>query len=86
MSNRAHSGRCFRSYRRTKARKAEQGKVYEYPIRWKVPQAIKAFLTGDARQVRARHDQMGLAISRYAQHQALTGKGPPIRAAGHGAR
>lgn len=82
----AHSGRCFRSNRRTARRKFLQGKPYEpCPTRWKVPEAIRGFLTttpGSPNQVRAQYDQMGQAIARYAQHQRATGKGPPVRAAG----
>lgn len=76
----SHKGRCFRSMRRTVARKARQGKPYEpHPVRWRVPQAIAAFLTGPAKQLRAGYEQMGLAIARYAQHQQLTGQGAPVR-------
>lgn len=84
MSNRGHSGRCFRSFRRTKARKERQGaEPYEFPIRYKVPLAIRPFLANAAKnQCRAQHEQMGLAIARYAEHQRLTGKGPKVRAAG----
>lgn len=78
----SHSGRCFRSMRRTKRRKEAQGNDYDYPIRWKVPAVIRSFLEGNRNQIRARHDQMGLAIARYARHQQLTGKGAPVRAAG----
>lgn len=82
MSNKAHRGRCFRSKRKTIARKLRQGEPYEsHPVRWKVPAVIKPFLTGNANQLRARQEQFGLAIARYAQHHALTGKGPAVRAA-----
>lgn len=86
MSNRGHSGRCFRSFRRTQRRKESQGERYDFPVRWKVPVAIRPFLRGAKGQRRAQHDQFGLAIAGYAKHQQLTGKGPPVRAAGHGAR
>lgn len=80
MSNRAHSGRCFRSNRKTKLRK---GAAYAaHPTRWRVPLALRPFLTGNANQTRARFDVFALAVSRYAEHQRLTGKGAPIRAAG----
>lgn len=85
MSNRAHRGRCFRANRRTARRKAKQ--VHEeayvaHPIRWKVPEAIGAFLFGAANQVRARFGQMASAIVRYRDWQEKTGKGAPVRAAG----
>lgn len=85
MSNRAHSGRCFRSNRRTARRKERQGTEYTaYPRRWKVPFAILPFLTGVRGQVRAGFEQFGNAIAKYTQHQKATGKGAPIRvAAGH---
>lgn len=81
MSNRAHSGRCFRSNRRTARRKAKQRHAEPYvahPIRWKVPQAIANFLVGNANQLRARFDQMAQAVARYADWQAKTGKGPKV--------
>ncbi len=78
----SHTGRCFRSMRRTKRRKEAQGGSYDFPIRWKVPAAIRPFLTGNSNQLRARHDQMGQAIAGYARHQQLTGIGAPVRAAG----
>lgn len=79
----AHRGRCFRSIRRTVKRKYEQGEEYDpFPMRWKVPAAIAPFLQGVKGQSRARHDQMGEAIARYAQHHKLTGKGAPVRAVG----
>lgn len=85
--SRGHKGRCFRSHRRTIERKAEQGERFDYPIRYKVPQVISFFLSGGQKnQRRAQHDQFGLAIARYAEHQRLTGKGPAVRAAGQGAR
>ncbi len=82
----SHKGRCFRSYRRTRARKEAQGceQRYVHPIRWKVPQAIAPFLVGIKGQCRATFDQFAQAIARYAKHQALTGKGAPVRAAGAG--
>lgn len=73
----AHSGRCFRAWRRTKVRKARQGLPWDYPIRQKVPQAprARAFLaTGEARQQRVGAQGMANAIARYAQHQTLIGK------------
>ncbi len=86
--SRGHKGRCFRSHRRTVERKTEQGERFDYPIRYKVPQAIMFFLPqGQKNQRRAQFEQMGLAIQRYQQHQTLTGNhGPQVRAAGHGAR
>lgn len=84
MSNRGHSGRCFRSARKTKARIEAKGGSYAIcPIRWKVPAAIRPFLANAQRgQTRAQHDQMGLAIQAYAKHRQMTGKGAPVRAAG----
>lgn len=81
--SRGHKGRCFRQHRSAVKRKAKQGERFDYPIRYKVPQAISFFLSGAQKnQKRAQVDQMGLAIQRYAQHQQLTGNhGPRIRAA-----
>lgn len=85
--SRGHKGRCFRQHRRAVERHAERGETYGYPIRYKVPQIISFFLSqGQKGQKRAQEQQMGLAIARYAEHQRLTGKGPMVRAAGHGAR
>lgn len=80
----AHTGRCFRSARKTTKRWKKQGKKYEVcPQRWKVPAAIAPFLTaGSKNQVRARFHEMGQAISRYAEHYKLTGRGAPVRAVG----
>lgn len=64
-----HSGRCFRQWRRTKARKLAQGHNWDYPIRQKVPQALRPFLVGDQRQMRAGAEAMAVAVMRYAQHQ-----------------
>lgn len=70
----AHSGRCFRQWRRTKARKARQGKPWEFPIRQKVPLALRPFLNATSgSQVRAGQMQMQQAILRYAQHQSMVG-------------
>lgn len=83
MSNKAHSGRCFRSKRSTIARKKRQGVEYDpHPIRWKVPLALRPFLSGPISQMRAQHDQFAVAIGRYNQHREATGKGPAIRAEG----
>lgn len=83
MSNKAHSGRCFRSKRATIARKKRQGVEYDpHPLRWKVPAALRPFLSGPANQARAQHDQFAIAIGRYNQHREATGKGPAIRAEG----
>lgn len=68
-----HTGRCFRAWRRTKARKARQGESWTFPIRRKVPLALRPFLTGDGRQKSAGTNAMTLAITRYAQHQAMVG-------------
>lgn len=78
--SRGHKGRCFRSHRRTLARKGSEA---NYPIRYKVPQVISFFLMGAQKnQRRAQQDQFGLAIAKYAEHQRLTGQGPKVRAAG----
>ncbi len=69
----AHRGRCFRAWRRTKARKQAQGIAWTFPIRQKVPLALRPFLTGDGRQKSAVAGAMTLAITRYAQHQAMIG-------------
>ena len=62
-----HSGRCFRAWRRLKARKPET----RFPIRQKVPHALRPFLTGPGKKAGA--NAMTLAITRYAQHQAMIG-------------
>lgn len=83
MSNRAHKGSCFRAKRRTVARKKRQGVAYDpHPIRYKVPLALRPFLSGPMNQMRAQHDQFAVAIGRYEQHRIATGKGAPIRAEG----
>jgi hypothetical protein len=69
----AHTGRCFRSWRRTKTRKARQGLPWDFPIRQGVPLALRAFLTGSANQKSAGAGAMKLAIARYAQHQIMVG-------------
>lgn len=82
MSNRAGSGRCFRSNRTTARRKLRQGKSYDaHPVRWKVPLALRSFLFGASNQLRARYDDFAKAIMNYTKHQQLTGKGTPVRAA-----
>lgn len=78
----SHKGRCFRSARATRRRKEARGESYDYPVRWKVPAALRPFLTGNSNQLRARHDIFGAAIAAYAKHQQLTGQGAPIRARG----
>ena len=70
----AHTGRCFRAWRRTKARKQAQGLAWNFPIRQKVPLALRPFLTGEGRQKSASRNAMTLAISRYAEHQTMIGK------------
>lgn len=80
MSN--HHGRCCRAFRRTKARKLRQGKTFNRPIRWKVPQALQPFLSitaGSPNQRMAGFDVFALAVSRYAEHRRKTGEGAPIR-------
>lgn len=70
----AHTGRCFRAWRRTKARKQAQGIEWTFPIRQKVPLALRPFLTGEGRQKSAGTNAMNLAITRYAEHQTMIGK------------
>ena len=72
---RAHTGRCFRAWRRTKARKTRQGLPWDRPIRQKVPLALRPFLVGAAGSIQkhAGAEAMASAISRYAQHQMLIG-------------
>lgn len=85
MSNRAHSGRCFRASRATKARKLRQGKTWERPIRWKVPLALRPFLNitpGSPNQRMATFDIFALCIEAHNKHRELTGKGPRIVADG----
>jgi hypothetical protein len=71
----AHTGRCFRAWRRTTLRKLKQGTRWEYPIRQKVPLALRPFMAHieGGRQVRANANVMKLAITKYAQHQAMVG-------------
>lgn len=70
----SHKGRCFRQMRRTKARYRRRGEEYNpFPIRQKVPLALRPFLIGDGRQKSAVKDAMNIAITRYAQHQAMVG-------------
>jgi hypothetical protein len=69
----AHTGRCFRALRRTKGRKARQGGSYDFPIRHKVPLAIRAFLVGDLRQRHAGADAMNIAMAGFAKHQMMVG-------------
>lgn len=79
----SHTGRCFRSARRTRVRKEAQGKTYDFPIRYKVPVALRPFLANAAKgQHRAQFDQMATAIVGYNKHRALTGQGAAIRAEG----
>lgn len=78
----AHRGRCFRAWRGTLRRKTRQGVVWEFPIRRKVPLALRSFLIGDDRQVRAGADSMQLAIMRYAEHRQKVSA--PIRKAARG--
>jgi hypothetical protein len=71
----AHTGRCFRAWRRLKARRERQGAPPPvFPIRQKVPLALRPFLTGDGRQTRVDAQGMANAIARYAQHQTAVGK------------
>jgi hypothetical protein len=72
----AHTGRCFRAWRRTKARKTRQGQPWDRPIRQKVPLALRPFLTaalGSSNQKHAGAGAMASAIYRFAQHQTLIG-------------
>lgn len=68
-----HSGRCFRAWRRTKARKTRQGQPWERPIRQKVPLALRPFLNAERSQKHAGPEAMASAILRYAQHQTMIG-------------
>ena len=71
----AHTGRCFRAWRRTKARKLRQGQPWGRSIRQKVPLALRPFLAGAVGSVQkhAGGDAMASAILRYAQHQTMIG-------------
>ena len=71
----AHTGRCFRAWRRTKARKARQGQPWDRPIRQKVPLALRPFLTGAVGSIQkhAGMEAMGHAIARYVEHQKMVG-------------
>ena len=76
----AHSGRCFRSWRRTAARKLKQGQPWDFPVRQKVPLALRPFLTAESgRQRHAGAAAMNLAVARHAQHQAMIGHRPQGR-------
>ena len=70
-----HSGRCFRAWRRTVARKARQGQRWDRPIRQKVPLALRPFLTAavGSNQKHAGMEAMSHAIARYAEHQTMIG-------------
>jgi hypothetical protein len=69
----AHTGRCFRAWRRTVARKAAQGQPWERSIRQKVPLALRPFLNAERSQKHAGAAAMANAIARYAQHQMMIG-------------
>lgn len=71
----AHTGRCFRAWRRTKARKTRQGQSWDRPIRQKVPLALRPFLASavGSNQKHAGGDAMASAILRYAEHQTMIG-------------
>jgi hypothetical protein len=71
----AHTGRCFRAWRGTVKRKATQGIVWTFPIRQKVPLALRAFANltaGNQRHINRQGMQM--AILNYATHQAKVGR------------
>ncbi len=79
-----HSGRCFRQWRATRKRKLAQGLSWDFPVRQKVPLALRPFLTASG--VNQRHagaDALALAISRYAQHNTMVGKPVRHQARGH---
>lgn len=70
----AHKGRCFRAWRGTVRRKRAQGLDWQYPIRQKVPLALRPFLAAESsRQLRAGANAMSLAITRYTEHQIRVG-------------
>jgi hypothetical protein len=73
----AHTGRCFRAWRRTTARKYRQGVSWTFPIRQKVPLALRPFFSGPGRHAGAM--EMKNAIIRYAQHNAMVGHRPQGR-------
>jgi hypothetical protein len=74
MSNRAHKGRCFRQWRRTRARKLACGERWDPPIRKKVPVALRPFMALMAdRQKYAGIELMSAAAARYADHQVKIG-------------
>lgn len=80
MSNRAHTGRCSRAWRKTKARKLRQGVEWQRPIRWKVPEALRAFLSvtpGSPNQRMAGFDVFARAMVAYNKHRVLAGT-PPL--------
>ena len=59
----AHRGRCFRAWRRLKARRLRQGAPPPvFPIRQKVPLSLRPFLTGPGKKAGA--NAMTLAITR----------------------
>lgn len=65
-----HSGRCFRAWRKTRARKLRQRKPWD---RQKVPLAFRPFLNAERSQKHAGPEAMASAIARYAQHQMMIG-------------
>jgi len=74
----AHTGRCFRAWRRLKARRVRQGAPAPViPIRQKVPLILQPFmLTAGRRAVAA---EMKLGLTRYVEHQAKIGHRPQGR-------
>lgn len=62
----AHTGRCFRAFRRTKQRLEKQGREWAWPIRQKVPQALQQFVGHIGR--RTTPDIMRGAILRHVAH------------------
>lgn len=71
----AHTGRCFRATRRTKLRKARQGKSWLYPIRHKAPAALRAFLgTADRSQRMAAPSIIQAAMGCYTAFVAAVKK------------
>jgi len=73
----AHTGRCFRAWKRTKQRKFKQGVPWNFPIRHKVPQSLQPFMLTAGRH--AVMSELKLGLARRAEHTAKIGHRPQGR-------
>lgn len=73
----AHTGRCSRSWRRTKIRKAKVGIRWVQPIRQKVPLVLQPFMNSNGR--RAVASEMKIGFMRYIEHNSMIGRRPQSR-------